>query len=129
MLHRALSTIFSASLVVGLAACGSYGSGPTQPPPPTTVTVNALASLAFSPSSVTVAPGGVVTFVFGSVGHNVKFDTGANPPSDITGVNANTSIPRTFATAGTYTFHCTIHPQMTGTIVVAATTTPPVGGY
>jgi plastocyanin len=135
-MHRTASAIMSVSLAVGLAACSSSGSSTAPPgPSPQTATVNATPSLAFTPSSVTIAPGGSITFAFGSVGHNVKFDTGTNPPSDITGVNASTSVARTFATAGTYTYHCTIHPNMTGTVVVAASTTtmnnPPSngGGY
>lgn len=126
MMHRARSTVISASLALGLAACGS--SGTTSPtttttPSPQTATVNATPAIAFSPSSVTVAPGGTVTFAFGSLGHSVMFDSGTNPPSNITGVNANTSIDRVFASAGTYTFHCAIHPTMTGTIIVAAAVT------
>jgi plastocyanin len=109
----------------------------TQPPPPVpspqTATVNATASLAFSPGTVTIAPGGTVTFAFGSVGHSVQFDTGTNPPPNITGINANSSIGRTFAAAGTYTYHCTIHPSMTGTVIVAlaemGTPPPNSGGY
>ena len=136
-MHRTLSTLTAASLIVGLSACGSSGSSMTQPPIPTpspqTATVNATAALAFNPNTVTVAPGGTVTFAFASVGHNVHFDTGTNPPADITGANANTSISRTFATAGTFTYHCTIHPSMTGTVVVAASETnapqPNPGGY
>ena len=141
MMHRALSTIISASLVLGLAACGSSGSGITTPttptPSPQTATVNATPATAFSPSTVTIAPGGTVTFAFGALGHSVSFDSGANPPSDITGVNANTSISRTFPSAGTYTFHCAIHPTMTGAVIVAttsgSTSNPPPstggGGY
>lgn len=124
-MRRILSTIVSVSVVAGLAACGSSSSYVTPPvnptPSPQAATVNATSSLAFAPGNVTVAPGGTVTFAFGSVGHNVKFDTGTNPPTDITGSNANISIPRAFAAAGTYTYHCTIHPSMTGTITVAAT--------
>ena len=139
-MHRALSAIILASLAVGLAACGSSGYGgmtsptpPTNPTPsPQTATIAALPTLAFSPSSITIAPGGSVTFAFGSVGHTVHFDSGTNPPANIAGVNANVSIARTFGTAGTYAFHCTIHPGMTGTITVADSSTmsnsaPPPG--
>jgi plastocyanin len=129
-------TLATALLSAGLVGCGSSGpgGGMTGPPGPSpqAATVAATAQLAFAPGTVTIAPGGAVTFAFGSVGHSVKFDTGPTLPSDITGVNANTSISRTFSTAGTYTFHCTIHPQMTGTVVVAASSTtnnpaPPPG--
>ncbi|MES2359201.1 MAG: plastocyanin/azurin family copper-binding protein [Gemmatimonadota bacterium] len=136
-MHLGNLTLATAVLAAGLVGCGSSGasgSGTMGPPGPSpqTATVAATAQLAFSPNAVTIAPGGTVTFAFGTVGHAVKFDTGTNPPGDITGVNANTSISRTFSTAGTYTFHCTIHPQMTGTIIVAASSTtnnpaPPPG--
>ena len=39
-------------------------------------------------------------------------------PADITGSNVNTSVTRLFATAGSYTFSCHIHPAMHGTVTV-----------
>ena len=126
--------IISASLIVALVACGGstgtygtsgtisngggYGGGGGQNPPPAN-TINASPSLAFSPSTLTINSGDAVTFAFGSVAHNVAFD---NPntatPTDIGGLNTNTSVQRTFSTAGTYNYHCTIHPFMTGSVVV-----------
>ena len=133
-----ITRIIGASLIVALAACGGSGStgnyvssngnggiggygggdGGNQNPPPAN-TVNASPSLAFSPSTLTINVGEAVTFAFGSVAHNVAFDNRNNDtPADIGGFNTSTSIPRTFSTAGTYTYHCTIHPFMMGTVVV-----------
>jgi len=80
--------------------------------------VNATASLAFDPPTLTTQVGHAVTFAFGSVGHNVFFDPATGAPGNITGVNANTSVTRTFDTAGTFTYTCHIHPYMQGKVVV-----------
>jgi plastocyanin len=57
-----------------------------------------------------------VTYSFGSVTHNVHFDAVANAPDSIP-ASMNTSIGRTFTTAGTYNYHCTIH-NFAGVVVV-----------
>jgi plastocyanin len=122
LLNRRLSMlrITNALLVVTavmLAACsGAYGS-PTAPPGDAR-TVSATPSLTFGPSSLMVHAGDVVTFAFGSVAHNVFFDQATGAPADIAGLNANVSIQRTFATPGTYSYTCHIHPSMHGTVVV-----------
>jgi plastocyanin len=106
------------------SACGggSYGSPPSIPTtpntPPVADEVNATPSLAFDPPTLNTKVGHVVTFAFGSVGHNIYFDAATGAPADIPGVNANTSVTRTFNPAGTFTYTCHIHPYMQGTVVV-----------
>jgi plastocyanin len=111
-------TCFAASACGG----GGYGSTPSSPatpnPPPVADQVNATAALAFDPSTLTTKAGHAVTFAFGSVGHNIFFDAATGAPADIPGVNANTSVTRTFDTAGTFTYSCHIHPYMQGKVVV-----------
>jgi plastocyanin len=114
------------------AACGSSTDPQSRS---SNVTVNATPSIAFTPRSVTLATGGTMTFVFGALGHNVFFDNDpAGAPATIDGVNMNTSVQRTFATAGTYTYNCHIHPGMRGTVVVGSgsdtnTNSSGYGGY
>lgn len=72
----------------------------------------------FSPTPDTV-PAGVVTFTWStpSNGHNVTWSTG---PGTLP-VNSTTKTTGTYQATlqnGTYTYHCTIHSGMNGTIVV-----------
>jgi plastocyanin len=72
----------------------------------------------FSPSQVTVARGGAVTWTNNSgFEHSVSFSTASGAPSDIPPFNAG-SISRTFQTAGTFSYRCSLHTGMTGTVVV-----------
>ena len=72
----------------------------------------------FQPISVTIARGANVSFTNDSgVLHNVVFDTNASGVTDVGSISSGTVV-RTFATAGTFPLHCTIHQGMTATVVV-----------
>jgi plastocyanin len=122
MTVRSLALFAITCFAVSACGGGAYGSTSpsTTPPntPPVANQVNATASLAFDPPTLTTQVGHAVTFAFGSVGHNVFFDPATGAPGNITGVNANTSVTRTFDTAGTFTYTCHIHPYMQGKVVV-----------
>jgi plastocyanin len=110
---RTLALVAATSFAVN--ACGG---GSSSGPPPVGDQINATASLSFDPPTLATNVGHTVTFAFGSVGHDVFFDAVPGVPADIPGVNANTSITRTFNSAGTFTYACHIHPTMHGTVVV-----------
>jgi plastocyanin len=71
---------------------------------------------AFSPASLDVQAGGVVTWTFASTPHDVAFTT-AGAPAGIPELQ-NGSASRTFPSNGTFNYRCTIHPQMTGNVRV-----------
>ena len=105
---RAALTTIAALLGCGGGATAPHGGGGGTPSAGKG-TVNATAALAFSPGTLAVTAGDTVTFACGTVGHNVCFDAQAGAPADIAGSNANVSVTRVFATAGTYRYTCHIH--------------------
>jgi len=110
--------------LVAAAACGGGGGGggvtdPPPPPPPTLVhasRVTATSGLAFDPRTVSIPAGDTIYYTFQGVQHNVVFDTQGSPAN--VGTTSSTTVKRIFTTAGTFNYHCSIHPQMTGTITV-----------
>lgn len=115
-----------------LAACGGGGGGsptapsnntpgtpstPTTPATPATNEIIATTSNTFNPSTLTVAKGTTVTFTFQATTHNVTFAAVAGAPSNISNT-ANSGVQRLFATAGTFGYDCTLHPGMSGTVIV-----------
>lgn len=133
------------ALSLGLSgACGSYtapSSMQNPNPPPPTPTVNdisivvgasQLTTSAFNPNPEVVALGGNASVTVrwvnmditqgGYAGggtatvHNITSDNGAFVPSGNLGGNGTYSVALT--TAGSYPYHCAIHPNMVGTITV-----------
>ena len=81
-----------------------------------------IQNTAFAPPTVTVRAGDTVTWTNRDpFSHTSTSDTGA---WDSHVVTAGSSFSFTFASAGTFAYHCAIHAFMHGTIVVQAVSTP-----
>ena len=121
-------------LLASIAACGSstgYGSNPPSPPPapppaPGTVSVS-ISDYLFSPDTITIATNTPVRWTNGgTVSHTVtadggSFDSGALGGTGTDPYGAPTQggkYDHTFAAAGTFTYHCEVHPGMTGAVIV-----------
>jgi len=73
-------------------------------------------SYAFSPVMVSIRRGAPLMVTNTTAApHTVTADGDAFNSGT---VSPNTTITMTFATPGTYPFHCQIHPYMTGTLTV-----------
>jgi len=106
-----------------------YPGGPGTPRITVTApTVNAapgssavrIASFSFDPAALTVTAGQAVTWTnVDTVAHTTTSDTGAWNSGAI---QPGQSFSQTFNTAGTFTYHCMIHPNMTGSITVLTST-------
>jgi plastocyanin len=125
---RQFGWVTTALTMLLLAACGR-DTGPTTPAPPADApTANAyilpgavgLGGTAFGDEPVVIHKGERLRWVnTDSVEHDVVTDTALLPEFMTTGVLAPGG-ERSFimTTIGTTRIHCTIHPQMTGTLVV-----------
>ncbi len=121
--------------VLALAACSSSGSTPTAAAPTVAPSAAATAAassgggsaaaatvdmknIAYNPATVTAKVGQTVTWTNSdSFAHTVTFDDSSVKSSD--NVAAAGTFSTTFDKAGSFTYHCTIHPTMKGTVTVS----------
>ena len=109
-------TALAAVLTIGLGTCASQATAATVP-----VTIQFAA---FAPSSVDVLPGDVVTWMnHGRRTHTVTADDGQFDSGDVTD---GAHFTQTFMILGTYPYHCTLHPRMTGEVNVRRVTLDPL---
>ncbi|PYP56938.1 MAG: hypothetical protein DMD44_11385 [Gemmatimonadetes bacterium] len=131
MRSKWLSLVSGIAGAVLLVSCGGststspYGGGGGTPPAScassgASATITATGSFTFSPSTATITAGQKVCWVNNSgISHTVTSDnggfTGGSLPS-------GSIVVVTFPTAGSYPFHCSLHPpptyNMMGTITV-----------
>jgi plastocyanin len=75
-----------------------------------------IQGMAFNPGTITVAAGTTITWTNkDGVAHTVTSTTGLFNSGSI---NPDAPYSHLFATAGTYPYKCTIHPNMNTTVVV-----------
>lgn len=76
-----------------------------------------IKDFSFSPAQITIKAGETVTWRNAdSAGHTVTSDSGSELDSPL--LNITDPYSHVFATPGIYTYHCTAHPNMKGTIIV-----------
>jgi plastocyanin len=82
-----------------------------------------IQNFSFNPGNITVAVGDTVTWTNNQAGvpHTVTADAGA---FDSGTVASGAAFTFSFTTAGTFTYHCNIHPFMHGTVTVTAASSP-----
>lgn len=109
--------------LVVIVACGGGGDGGTGPGGGGgggglvhATRVTATSTRVFDPDAVTIPAGDTIYYTFQTVQHNVIFDTAGNPGDVPNTINA--TVKRKFPTAGTFNYHCSIHPSMTGSVTV-----------
>jgi plastocyanin len=125
-MKKLMVPLFVVAITVGILAVGGCGSSnsPTKPMQPagppggggeTQVTISGFAF-----SSLTVAKGAMVTWKNNdSAPHTATSDNGGAFPFDTGNIAPGaTSSGVTFTQAGTFAYHCRVHPSMHGTIIV-----------
>lgn len=75
-----------------------------------------IQNMAFNPATITVPAGTTITWTNkDGMAHTVTSDTAI---FDSGSIASNGTYSRTFPTAGTFPYHCSIHPSMTATVIV-----------
>jgi plastocyanin len=119
-MKRTVRTIVAGVMLLAIFVPATAGAAPRREARPsaaalgTSVSRVRIVDFAFRPASITISRGDVVKWKNrGDTTHTTtssSWDSGRLSPGD--------AFRHRFRRAGTFSYHCSIHPQMTGTIVV-----------
>ncbi len=117
-MRRSLSLLFAALALLPLVtACGGPDET-TAGPPASTLSVKVKDSL-YEPDNISISAGQTVTWLWegGSLPHDVK----STSSSEKYGSKLQTSgtFSHRFSKAGRFSYFCSLHPQMRGTVRVS----------
>jgi plastocyanin len=113
-------------LILTCSFSGCISSQPIQTTAPTTAATQpdelntiAIQNFTFSPANLTIKTGTTVTWMNQDEAvHQIDSDLNIPVAFYSDSLAHGASFPFTFTQPGTYTYHCTYHPTMKGTIIV-----------
>src|SRR5260370_39973864 len=135
--NASVASVNTSGLVTGIAPGGATITAMISSVPgtkaltvaavPASATVQATTALTFDPAQVDITAGGSVTWAFAATIHHVTFTTTATGTPANIGDQSTASVPRTFTTAGSFPYRCTLPQGMNGTVAVHShqSTKPP----
>jgi plastocyanin len=114
--HVWIASFMSAVIIaVVLLLAGSPTATAADPPSATNAEVK-IENFSFGPQTITVPVGATVTWTNHDDIPHTSASTDGVFKSKV--MDTDEKFSYTFAKAGTYTYYCTIHPKMTGQVVV-----------
>lgn len=130
---------FALAALLGVALAVAPALASSEPASTVKAVQTSLYSYAWSPTEATVSSGGGVAFANSTAGvpHGIVWTSAVKPSCSAsvpdgeggkeTSSASSWSGSCTFATAGTYTFRCSVHSYMTGTVTVSGPATTTTG--
>ena len=116
------ATLLLAVVFLGAAGCNKEGGGdvgiPSSTVPASGEGPVTIKGIAFNPKEVHAKPGEALIWNWNDNG--LEHTVTADDKSFDSGRKSSGSYSQTFTKAGTIAYHCEVHRQMHGTIVVAA---------
>jgi len=120
---------FLLGIVLLAAAIGVLLSGIRTTGEASAVNAITMGDNFFQPVGMTVPAGTTVQWRNdGVLPHTVTSDPGAARTFDSGILRTGGTYSLTFDAPGSFAYHCDVHPEMTGAVVVEAAATPPPGG-
>ena len=109
------------AVLLGMLLVAGCTQSPAGNPPPAGVNEVKISGFAFVPQTITIQKVQAVSWTNeDAVIHQIAADPGQPDISDLSSssMNKGGTYSYTFSKAGTWTYHCSIHPSMKGTVVV-----------
>lgn len=129
-MHHTRFAALAVAVMLAIAACSSSSTpatsapasvapsaaGPSDAAPAVIGSAVSIANFSFEPATITVPVGTTVTWTNNdAANHTVTADDGSFKSESL---GSGATFSQTFATAGTFAYHCAIHSTMKGTVVV-----------